>query len=332
MLAGMAASGETVVRLAEATLHGHRIAYRVAGDPDLPVVLLIHGISSSGATWEPVIPGLARHAHVIAPDLVGHGQSDKPRTDYSLGAFATGLRDLLEQLGHDRVTVVGHSLGGGIAMQFAHQYYEHCERLALVASGGLGREVSWVLQAATLPGSELVLSVIANSYVRDAGHALSRLLAWSPVRLRPSVQEAARSYASLADLPARSAFVHTLRSVVEPGGQLVDATDRLYLGQGRPTLLVWGALDTIIPVKHAYGAHAAIPDSRLEVFEQAGHFPHQDEPGRFTGVLVDFLATTDPAVSDRAVLRQRLAGGAHHPSAAAGTPRLGPARRSRPSG
>ncbi|MFZ1855035.1 MAG: alpha/beta fold hydrolase, partial [Candidatus Nanopelagicales bacterium] len=107
------------------TLHGHRVAYREAGDPSLPVLLLIHGITSSSATWDPVIPALSEHAHVIAPDLLGHGQSDKPRTDYSLGAFASVLRDLLDHLGHERVTVVGHSLGGGVAMQFSYQYLDY---------------------------------------------------------------------------------------------------------------------------------------------------------------------------------------------------------------
>jgi pimeloyl-ACP methyl ester carboxylesterase len=269
----------------------------------------VHGLTSSSATWDPVIPGLARHAHVIAPDLIGHGDSDKPRADYSLGAFATSLRDLIEQLGHDQVTVVGHSFGGGVAMQFAYQYYEQCARLVLVSSGGLGREVSWILRAASLPGSEFVLPVIANSRVCDAGAAVGRLLAWSPVRVRPSVREALNGYARLADLPARTAFVHTLRSVVEPGGQRVDAMNKLYLGEGRPTLIVWGGRDTIIPVSHAYAAHAALPGSRLEIFEQSLHFPHQDEPARFTDVLVDFLATTEPAVSNRALLRQRLVSG-----------------------
>ena len=303
-------SSETAVRLATVVLHGHRIVYRVAGDPGLPVVLLVHGLTSSSATWEPVIPELARNAHVIAPDLIGHGDSDKPRADYSLGAFATSLRDLLAHLGHDRVTVVGHSFGGGVALQFAHQYYEHCERLVLVSSGGLGREVSWLLRAASLPGSEFVLPFIANHYLRDAGSAVARLFAWSPLRARPSMLEAARGYAALADLPARTAFVHTLRSVVEPGGQRVAATNILYLGEGRPTLIVWGALDSMIPVSHAYTAHAAIAGSRLEVFERARHFPHQDEPERFAQVLIDFLATTKPTVGDRAQLRHRLTHGA----------------------
>ena len=297
------------MRQTDVTLHGHRVAYRVAGDPALPVLLLVHGITSSSHTWDPIIPILKQHVHVIAPDLLGHGDSDKPRADYSLGAFASALRDLLEYLGHDRVTVIGHSLGGGVAMQFAYQYYEYCERLALVSSGGLGREVGWALRAATLPGAEFVLPVIANRHVRDAGAAVSSVLSRLPLRARPSVHEAIRGYASLADSPARSAFVHTLRSVVEPGGQRVEARDRLYLSQGRPTLIVWGALDTLIPVAHAYQAHENIPGSVLEVFEQSGHFPHMDEPERFAKVLLDFLASTEPAPIDRAQVRERLTGG-----------------------
>ena len=294
------------MRQVEVMLHGHRVVCRVAGDPGLPVVLLIHGITCSGATWDPVMPALAEHAYVIAPDLLGHGESDKPRTDYSLGAFASGLRDLLECLGHERVTVVGHSLGGGVAMQFAYQYFEYCERLVLVSSGGLGREVSLPLRAATLPGAELVLPVIANRRVRDAGVAAARMLRWLPVRPGPSMAEMLRGYATLADSPAREAFVHTLRSVVEPGGQRVAAADRLYLGEGRPTLILWGKLDTVIPVSHAHAAHEAIPGSMLEVFERARHFPHLDEPDRFVQVLLDFLDSTEPAPIDRALLRARM--------------------------
>jgi pimeloyl-ACP methyl ester carboxylesterase len=298
---------EEAMRKTEVTLHGHRVVYRVAGDPALPVLLLIHGITSSSATWDPVIPALAEHAHVIAPDLLGHGESDKPTTDYSLGAFASGLRDLLEHLRIERATIVGHSLGGGVAMQFVYQYSEYCERLVLVDSGGLGREVSVALRAATLPGAAFVLPVIANSHVRDAGVAVGRLLRGIPMRPRPSVAEVARGYATLADSPARSAFVQSMRSVVEPGGQRVSASNRFYLGEGRPTLIVWGALDTVIPVAHAYAAHAAIPGSQLEIFEQARHFPHMDEPARFARVLLRFLSSTEPASIDRAMLRDRMA-------------------------
>jgi pimeloyl-ACP methyl ester carboxylesterase len=254
-----------------------------------------------------VIPELAKHAHVIAPDLLGHGDSDKPQADYSLGALASGLRDLLEVLGHSRATVVGHSLGGGVAMQFAYQYHDYCERTVLVSSGGLGREVSFALRAGTLPGAEYVLPVIAHPYVRDAGLAVSRVLSRLPLRLRPSVAEAARGYASLADSPARTAFVHTLRSVVGPGGQRVSANNLLYLAEGRPTLIVWGALDTVIPVAHAYSAHEAIAGSQLQIFEQSRHFPHQDEPVRFANVLLDFLNSSEPIAFDKAELRSRLA-------------------------
>jgi pimeloyl-ACP methyl ester carboxylesterase len=317
MLGHMSTEGESSVRREELRLHGHRITYRVAGDPELPVLLLVHGITSSSATWDPVMPALAEHAYVIAPDMLGHGHSDKPHGDYSLGALASGLRDLLEVLGISGATVVGHSLGGGVAMQFAYQFHDYCERMALVSSGGLGREVSLALRAATLPGAELVLPVIAHPYVRDAGLAASRVLGRLPLPVRPSVAEAARGYASLADSPARSAFVDTLRSVVGPGGQRVSAENLLYLTAGRPTLIVWGALDTVIPVTHAYRAHAAMPGSRLEIFEQSRHFPHQDEPVRFTKVLLDFLTTTEPAVLDKSGLRTRLSGQADQ---APGTP------------
>jgi pimeloyl-ACP methyl ester carboxylesterase len=295
------------MRQADVVLHGHRVAYRVAGDPGLPVLLLIHGITSSSSTWDRVIPTLAEHAHVIAPDLLGHGESDKPRADYSLGGFASSLRDLLEHLGHEHVTVVGHSLGGGVAMQFAYQYYQQCDRLVLVSSGGLGQEVSVALRAATLPGAELVLPVIAHSRVRDAGVAVFRALGRLPVSVAPSMTEVARGYGSLADSTARTAFVHTLRSVVEPRGQRVHAGDLLYLAEGRPTLIVWGARDTVIPVAHAYQAQELIPGSVVEVFERSGHFPHMDEPARFARVLLDFLDSTEPAPIDRAKMRDRMA-------------------------
>ena len=303
----MTAEPTVIVRLESTTLHGHRVAYRVAGDPALPVLLLVHGLTSSSATWEPVMASLGEHAHVIAVDLPGHGASDKPRGDYSLGAFATVLRDLLEKLGHTSATIVGHSFGGGVALQLAYQFPEYAERIVLVSSGGLGREVSWVLRAAALPGSEFVLPIVAHHWIADAGAALASRLAWLPVRPAPSVLEAARGYASLADLPTRTAFVHTVRSVIDPGGQRVSARDRLYLGTGRPTLILWGALDSMIPVSHAISAHEAVSGSRLEIFEQARHFPHRDEPDRFAAVLLEFLSSTEPAVGDRHQLRERLA-------------------------
>jgi pimeloyl-ACP methyl ester carboxylesterase len=282
--------------LRERTLHGHRLAYRQAGSG--PVVVLLHGITSDSSTWSRVMPYLARSFTVLAPDLIGHGGSDKPRGDYSLGAHASSVRDLLLSLGHDRATFVGHSLGGGIAMQLAYQFPELCERLALVDSGGLGREVSPLLRAAALPGSEYVLPLLAATRLLDAGRLTAGILSRLGLRPATDVVEMARGHATLSDADARAAFVHTLRAVVEPGGQRVDASNRLYLARHLPFLLVWGERDTIIPIAHAHAAREQVPDSRLEVFSRSGHFPQLDEPERFLHVLSDFIEETEPADLD----------------------------------
>jgi pimeloyl-ACP methyl ester carboxylesterase len=275
------------------TLHGHSVAYRQAGSG--PVLVLVHGITSSSATWKLVMGDLARHFTVIAPDLAGHGKSDKPKGDYSLGAHASTVRDLLLALGHERASFVGHSLGGGIVLQLAYQFPERCERLVLVDSGGLGREVSLLLRAATLPGSELVLPFLAATRLLDAGALAGDLLGRLGLHVRTDLKEIARGHSTLGDGEARAAFVHTLRSVVEPGGQRVDASNRLYLAQHIPFLLIWGERDSIIPVSHGRAAHEQMPGSRLEIFEHSGHFPQLDEPERFLDVLVDFVDSTDPA-------------------------------------
>jgi pimeloyl-ACP methyl ester carboxylesterase len=279
--------------LGEIVLHGHRVFYRSAGSG--PALVLVHGITSTSATWANVLPYLAEHFTVIAPDLLGHGDSAKPRGDYSLGAYASGIRDLLIALGHERATFVGHSLGGGVAMQLAYQFPEHCDRLVLVSSGGLGREIGVLLRAAALPGSELVLPLLVNEPLLGAGRALGRLLGGVGLRVHTDLGEVLRGHASLSDGEARSAFLHTLRTVVDPRGQRVDASDRLYLAQAIPFLLVWGERDPIIPVEHARAAHRLVPGSRLEIFPDAGHFPHLDDPLRFVRLLRAFVAETEPA-------------------------------------
>jgi pimeloyl-ACP methyl ester carboxylesterase len=292
----------------ELTLHGHRVRYLVAGSG--PPVALIHGITSSADTWEAAMRGLAREHTVIAPDLLGHGASAKPRGDYSLGAYASGVRDLLAALGHDCVTIVGHSLGGGVAMQFAYQFPERTHRLVLVASGGLGREVNPLLRAAALPGAEVVLPLLVPSWlgraVAGAGWAGERL----GLRVRPDLGELVRGFLSLNDAEARAAFLHTLRAVIDPGGQRVSGHDRLYLAASLPTLIVWGERDPIIPVSHGQDAHAVMPGSRLEVFAASGHFPHMDDTVRFVEVLREFLETTEPARLDPESLRSRILEGA----------------------
>ena len=295
------------VTYAALPVHGHLVRYAESGqDSGGPVVVLVHGIASQARQWEQVMERLGEHCHVLAPDLLGHGESAKPRGDYSLGAHASGIRDLLAALGHDRVTLVGHSLGGGIAMQFAYQFPERAQRLALVGAGGLGPEVSIVLRAATLPGSEVVLPVLAHDWVRRAGASVGALLARAGVPVSPGVVGALQGYASLGDAATREAFVHTARAVVDVRGQRVDARDRLYLAADLPLLVVWGARDAIIPLHHGTALAAGVPGARLEVFERSGHFPHLTEPDRLAAVLADWVATTAPAELEPSSLTERL--------------------------
>jgi pimeloyl-ACP methyl ester carboxylesterase len=290
--------------LKETSIHGHRVAYRLAGSG--PPLVLIHGITSSSVMWELVGPQLARDHTVLAPDLLGHGQSAKPRGDYSMGAFASGIRDLVLSLELGPVTVVGHSLGGGVAMQFAYQFPERTERLALVSSGGLGRSVHGLLRAATLPGSEIVLPLLAGRRVLDAGRTVGRGLGRIGIQLGHDAVEMARGHASLGDSESRSAFVQTLRASVDVTGQRVQALDRLYLAEELPLLIVWGARDRIIPPGHGRRAHKLVPGSRFELFEAAGHFPHLDEPERFVATLTDWVATTAPGHGDEARFREAV--------------------------
>jgi pimeloyl-ACP methyl ester carboxylesterase len=284
------------------TIHGRSIAYLEAGEG--PVLLLIHGMAGNCQNWCEVVEPLAGNHTVIVPDLPGHGAS-APGDDYSIGALAAGLRDLLFALGHERATMVGHSLGGGVVMQLGYQFPEMVERLVLVSSGGLGPEVSPVLRAAALPGADLFIGATAG-IGRRAGSVLGRGL--SAVGLRPNadIAEVARGYASLDDPERRAAFLGTLRAVVGTGGQRVDAGDRLYLAGAVPVLIVWGARDSIIPARHGEDAHRAIPGSRFELFEDVGHLPQLEAPGRFITVLEQFFRETEPAQFDPAEWRARL--------------------------
>jgi pimeloyl-ACP methyl ester carboxylesterase len=290
-------------QLKTATVHGRAVSYIEAGEG--PVLLLIHGIAGNCQNWREVIEPLAHRHTVIVPDLPGHGVSEPGGGDYSIAALAAGLRDLLFVLGHERATVVGHSLGGGVAMQLGYQFPEMVERLVLVSSGGLGPEVSPVLRAAALPGADLFIAATADLGQR-VGSTLGRGL--TAIGLRPSadIAEIARGYASLSDPTRRAAFLGTLHAVVGTRGQRVDASDRLYLAEAVPVLIVWGDRDSIIPARHGEDAHRAIPGSRLEIFEGVGHLPQLEAPGRFIAALERFLQETEPAKFDPDEWRARF--------------------------
>jgi pimeloyl-ACP methyl ester carboxylesterase len=252
------------LQLRELTLHGQQGAYRTAGDG--PVIFLIHGITSNSATWGRVLPTLARRFTVIAPDLIGHGASDKPKGDYSLGAHASTMR-------------------------------------------GLGREVNVLLRAATLPGSEFVLPLLAATRLLDLGRRAGGLLGQLGLRAGTDIEEIARGHATLSDPETRAAFVHTLRSVVEPGGQRVDAVHRMHMAGDIPLLLIWGERDSVIPIAHGRAAHELVPGSRFEVFPKSGHFPQLDEPERVIEVLGDFIDSVEPADFDHDQWRKLFTNG-----------------------
>lgn len=277
-------------------VHGRPMNFVEAGSG--PLLLLIHGMAGTCANWESVIEPLAIDHTVIAPDFPGHGASAPGGGDYSLGALASGLRDLMLALGHERATLVGHSLGGGVAMQFTYQFPEMAERLVLVSSGGLGPDVSPILRAAALPGADLFISATAG-VGKTVGGMIGRGLESVGLRPNADLAEVTRGYATLADRDRRKAFLATLRAVVDTEGQRIAALDRLYLAESLPVLIVWGENDPIIPVEHAREAHAALPDSRLEIFEDTGHVPMLERPGRFIAALERFLAETDPAEFNR---------------------------------
>jgi pimeloyl-ACP methyl ester carboxylesterase len=284
-----AAKRPAALRKDEITVRGRRVAFRTGGWG--PLLVLIHGITSNSATWDRVLPLLARRYTVLAPDLLGHGRSDKLRGDYSVGAHANTVRDLMDALGYRRATFVGHSLGGGVSMQIAYQYPERVDRLVLVAPGGFGREVTLLLRAASVPGSSRLLALAAWRPFVQAGSLLTGLLGQLGLHGTTDLEEIGRAYALLSDGAARSAFVHTLRSVIDHEGQRIGTSgEATEIASRFPSLIVWGARDRIVPAHHGRRVHGLVPNTYLAMFDKAGHFPHRDDPDRFVRVVDEFLA------------------------------------------
>ncbi len=293
----------------EIELHGHQVVYRVAGAG--PPVVLVHGMVNASRHWAAVAERLAERHLVIAPDLIGHGDSATPRGDYSLGAHATVIRDLLAALGIERATMVGHSLGGGIAMVFFWQFPERVERLALVSSGGLGDEVSPLLRSAALPGASALISLATHPRVTGALDRAGTRLRDRGSSLGVQLQAVARALRPLENTGGREAFLQTLRAVIDRHGQRVSATDRLYLLRDLPTLIAWGERDHTIPIEHGLAAQRASPGSSFVTIPHAAHFPHLENPDALATALLDFIASTEPAQFDeekwQAILRGRSA-------------------------
>lgn len=269
-------------------LHGNRVAYLDEGQGD--VILLLHGMAGSSQTWRSILGPLSRKYRVIAPDLLGHGKSAKPRSDYSLGAFAVSLRDLLDELGVAQATIVGHSLGGGVAMQFTYQHPDYCQRLILMNSGGLGPDVGWTLRLLSAPGAELFMPIIAPPPVLTAGEKVRSFFGKLGIQ-SPRGAEIWNAYSSFGDAATRQAFLRTLRSVVDYRGQSVSALNRLHLRTDMPTMAIWGDQDAIIPVDHAYSVQQTRPDVRLEVLPGVGHFPQVERPMEVVDLIDEFISS-----------------------------------------
>ncbi|TWS25065.1 alpha/beta hydrolase [Tsukamurella sputi] len=287
-----------------ATIHGHRRAYRIGGSG--PAVLLLHGIGDNSLVWDPVMARLTDRFTVIAPDLLGHGLSDRPRADYSVAAFANGVRDLLCYLGIDHVSLVGHSLGGGVAGQFAYQYPEMVDRVAFVAPGGVDHHVAPLLRLLSLPLAEQLVALTALPGAKEFLATALLAAAAVPNPVRSDAVQLRRALDRMPNTASPHAFTRTLRSVVDLRGQVVTMRDRCYLTAEVPTLIAWGADDSIIPAAHAEVLREALPAARVEIFDGVGHFPMTEAPDRFLALLTDFLTSTAPARLARTHLRDGL--------------------------
>ena len=306
----MQSTNSKTIDVQTVTLHGRELAYREAGaGKGKPTLLLIHGMAGSSTTWREMIPRLEPHFHIIAPDLPGHGESSLEFDDYSLGSMASALRDLLVVKRINRCTVVGQSLGGGVALQFVYQYPDYCERIVLIGSGGLGREVNWILRILAVPGAELLLTAGAAPFLVNAGNSVRSFFRGKGVHAA-ALSETWAAYEYLGKPGHRRAFFKTLRAVVNNKGQAVSATNRLHLAGQLPFQLIWGDRDPIIPISHGHATHDAIPGSRLSIVPGAGHYPHVEDPAAVEEVMMDFVTSTVPGRIDHETLSQLVTPGA----------------------
>ena len=274
------------------TLHGRELAYRDLPGSGTPV-LLVHGIGSSSDPWGDVPERLAATGlRVLAVDLPGHGESSRGGGDYSLGSLASTLRDLLDELHIERVHLVGHSLGGGVSMQFVYQFPERVASMVLESSGGLGEEAFTGLRAASLPGSEVIIRWAINEKTLKGAAWIGRRLDRYGVAPHALTPQALQTVSWLTEQDRRTAFLATLRSVVSPKGQTVSALDKLHLMEGSRVLIIWGDKDPMIPIKHGENAHGLLVGSQFVVFPGAGHEPHMHDPQRFADLVAQHVTSS----------------------------------------
>jgi pimeloyl-ACP methyl ester carboxylesterase len=226
-------------------------------------------------------------------DLIGHGASNSGNGDFSLGANASAIRDLLDSLEIARVHLIGHSYGGGVSLQFTYQFPERVASLVLMSSGGLGTDVHFGLRAASLPGSELVLRAAVSPRVVNSLHWTRSALGRVGLRHRGVSERTLVKLQRLQEDRRLSGFVSTVRGVIGPEGQRVQAVDRLARLQSQHVLIIWGNADSMLPIEHGRRAHELVPGSHFVEIADAGHHPHEDAPDRVLLEILGHLSRVD---------------------------------------
>ncbi len=258
--------------------------YLTAGESGPPLVL-VHGLGASAEIWNDNIQPLARTHRVYVPDLIGFGQTDKPDINYSPFDFLVFLHDFISALSLEKTSLAGLSLGGGIVLLYTLEYQGKVDKLVLVDSAGLGREIALPLRL----GSISFLSRWFKMSKPMMGSFMKRLV-YDPDVITDGLVDL--YYDLLRQPDAMRTVSRVLSSVANLAGAkkdvLVYIRDRLPAITS-PTLIVWGREDRVIPLKHGIYGHEQIRGSRLHVFEQCGHIPNLEKPAEFNRLVLDFL-------------------------------------------
>ncbi len=269
------------------TMHSRRVRGHLLHWAEMgtgPAIVLLHGICDSHRTWLKAAPLLARNHRVIMLDLAGHGLSDRPNASYALEWHARLVGTWLDALGLAEVDVVGHSYGGGVALWMALLNIKtRIRKLALVAAGGLGKDVSFGLRLAALP---LIVEHLGQPFMARATRIAMRVIA-NKIFDRNEVTHLAAMNAAAG---SARAIARTLRDVIGLRGQQRHIRDRQEdLAALPPVGLFWGDRDPVIPMSHGTQAQEIFGGAQLTRFSACGHFPHREQPREFAAALERFI-------------------------------------------
>jgi pimeloyl-ACP methyl ester carboxylesterase len=277
LLFGAGASAEERLELAakDTNVFGHRLHYLEAGRGD-PVILL-HGTGGEGARWLPTIKGLAPYFRVISLDQIGFGQSDKPLTNYHSGVFAGFLAGFMQAIGVPRATIIGQSMGAGVALYLAVHHPEMVERLVLVDGGGY-RSAS---DAPAAPPNWHDRQIANAGTLEESREYLEKLYYDHSFVTDKMVEH---------NLILRLRSAYTIESMQTANARgLGGVTEKEVRGIKAPTLLVWGMNDPLSPIANADKLNAAIKSSRKVLIDKAGHYPFLEHADKFNQIVLEFL-------------------------------------------